>query len=1004
MGKSFEKRTSEAQERHLAKQQGEPPPHQDGVRYEMWHDGLPDYIKALPVPSATFVINTRNEGPDVAETIKSIRGNYSGRMEVIVIADGTTDGSCDNLGPDVRVILKDKPVGCGKAKSIGAKLAKYDIIFHGDGHHRVIRGSIDDMARLAMAMQAIVCPCLPPLRCAPDEQPEPDHKIKHESYGAELKVNMLPKVDPYGSKPKGSITRTPGASFAFFCYPRKVLIERLGGWNEYPGNWGSQEIGLSLRAWFADVPVYCMRDVAVAHRFRSWNSGKNKYAKLYSTPRWQSKANSNYASRVVFAPETIERVWSSRLPVDSRVTKALAESALDRQHAEFQKVKRRTDREFFETFAPELLKPMLPLEQITAIILSWKRPQSAQRCVDSLRKCGLENIWVWCQENIEPPEGASVVMSCSANLGTWPRYAVAGLAQTSHVIFIDDDTLISAAGMDALRTGAMEFPDRNVGLFGMRFKAPFNSYHKRSYFKSHNIDAPIEVDMLWPKGQIIPAQLVQRTFGHADVWNRMREAVGGNTGDDFVCFVAQQLIGEKSPIVMPSRLKGLKELKDEAPKYALHRYPPGRYRSKAATFNIWREMGWKPLNMESYKPMDFDSRCKLLKEHGTQIKQSMGEFRPAWEEVQKLRPKCFLEIGSKQGGSLFMYAAACEPGAHLIIVDQGKHQRDRIQLKRTIDWLEGEGFHITWVRGGSQNLASRDAARAAIGDGPLVALHIDADHKYRSVSKDYSLYSELVAPGGIILLHDIVGCPGVTKFWTELGERKLEREEWVQGFALASTKPHKEQKAGIGMVRIPNTNLADYDTRVSRLKEMRTRMLQHPNEARNAYAELAKIQPKRFLEIGCRHGGSLYTYAGACAPGAHLIAVELAEDRLPRIRLKRVLARLESEGYKTSWVRGKSQDEGAYEAVKASLDGPLDALHIDGDHAYDMAKKDYELYGALVRPGGIICFHDVDEPNQGVHKLWKELEAQGLTESMWACGRMSKWTKRAGIGLMRKPA
>ncbi len=166
------------------------------VRRIAWEQELPEHIKTLPVPSATFVINTRNEGPDVAETIKSIRGNYSGQMDVIVIADGTVDGSCDNLGADVQVILTEKAIGCGKAKSLGTKHATGDVIFHGDGHHRVIQGSIDDMARLAVAEQAIVCPCLPPLRCWPNEQPKQTVRVF---------IQEAPKIDIIAD---GSCSRT----------------------------------------------------------------------------------------------------------------------------------------------------------------------------------------------------------------------------------------------------------------------------------------------------------------------------------------------------------------------------------------------------------------------------------------------------------------------------------------------------------------------------------------------------------------------------------------------------------------------------------------------------------------------------------------------------------------------------------------------------------------------------------------------------------------------------
>jgi hypothetical protein len=35
-----------------------------------------------------------------------------------------------------------------------------------------------------------------------------------------------------------------------------------------------------------------------------------------------------------------------------------------------------------------------------------------------------------------------------------------------------------------------------------------------------------------------------------------------------------------------------------------------------------------------------------------------------------------------------------------------------------------------------------------------------------------------------------------------------------------------------------------------------------------------------------------------------------------------------------------------------------DILFIDGDHSYSGVKTDYEMYKDVVKPGGIIVFHD----------------------------------------------
>lgn len=53
------------------------------------------------------------------------------------------------------------------------------------------------------------------------------------------------------------------------------------------------------------------------------------------------------------------------------------------------------------------------------------------------------------------------------------------------------------------------------------------------------------------------------------------------------------------------------------------------------------------------------------------------------------------------------------------------------------------------------------------------------------------------------------------------------------------------------------------------------------------------------------------------------------------------------------FVRKTSED-----AASMWADGSLDFVFIDGDHSYDGARKDFELYIPKVRSGGIISGHD----------------------------------------------
>ena len=101
------------------------------------------------------VINTFNEGPDISRTVKSFReGAGESEVSFVVIADTTTDASCDSLPDDVVVLKPNERLGCGRSKHLGVKHAlivfKPDVILHSDGHNRIIQGTLSDIGKAAM--------------------------------------------------------------------------------------------------------------------------------------------------------------------------------------------------------------------------------------------------------------------------------------------------------------------------------------------------------------------------------------------------------------------------------------------------------------------------------------------------------------------------------------------------------------------------------------------------------------------------------------------------------------------------------------------------------------------------------------------------------------------------------------------------------------------------------------------------------------------------------------
>jgi predicted O-methyltransferase YrrM len=171
---------------------------------------------------------------------------------------------------------------------------------------------------------------------------------------------------------------------------------------------------------------------------------------------------------------------------------------------------------------------------------------------------------------------------------------------------------------------------------------------------------------------------------------------------------------------------------------------------------------------------------------------------------------------------------------------------------------------------------------------------------------------------------------------------------------------------------------------------------------------IAEIQPKTILEIGTSFGGSLFLFARVAAPDALIVSIDLPDGEFGggypawRSVLYRSFA---SAAQRIRLLRADSHEPQTLEAARAALAGRhVDLLFIDGDHTYEGVKSDFEMYRSLVRPGGVIAFHDIVPPNpngptprndddlQGgeVSQFWAELRlAHDVSEFVedWDSGR-----------------
>lgn len=131
---------------------------------------------------------------------------------------------------------------------------------------------------------------------------------------------------------------------------------------------------------------------------------------------------------------------------------------------------------------------------------------------------------------------------------------------------------------------------------------------------------------------------------------------------------------------------------------------------------------------------------------------------------------------------------------------------------------------------------------------------------------------------------------------------------------------------------------------------------------------VARLGPQiNVLEIGTHQGASAALFKKALG-ALNVISVDGSGDM--------ILPKHEPFFH---FIKGRSQDDDTGTAVLSYLEGQdVDFLFIDGGHRYEEVKADFEIYSPLVRPGGIVGFHDAwveheAAPDVEVKRLWLEL-------------------------------
>jgi cephalosporin hydroxylase len=133
------------------------------------------------------------------------------------------------------------------------------------------------------------------------------------------------------------------------------------------------------------------------------------------------------------------------------------------------------------------------------------------------------------------------------------------------------------------------------------------------------------------------------------------------------------------------------------------------------------------------------------------------------------------------------------------------------------------------------------------------------------------------------------------------------------------------------------------------------------------------LMPMSFLEIGVLKGGNFVLTGELLGPN-FAVGIDNGSYRLQgEYNAIQATAAL-SPSFSYEIFLADSHKPETKEKITAVCSS-YDLIYIDGDHSYEGVKQDFEMYGGLIRCGGLIVFHDIANQTTGVPKFWAEIKA-----------------------------
>jgi GT2 family glycosyltransferase len=208
------------------------------------------------VTGLSVVIASRDEGDYLARSVASLCRGLAPGDELVVVDDASSDGSAEGverLDRRVRVHRCEERVGVARARNLGARLSRGDLLLFADAHVEAAGPwRTELLAPLVRRGVAAVAPTLCELECRESR----GHGLTPVDVATNLAWLPLRGREPY------PIPLLPG----FFVATRRSTFVTVGGFDAGLIGYGMDDVEFSVRLWSLGWDCLLVPAVEVGHR------------------------------------------------------------------------------------------------------------------------------------------------------------------------------------------------------------------------------------------------------------------------------------------------------------------------------------------------------------------------------------------------------------------------------------------------------------------------------------------------------------------------------------------------------------------------------------------------------------------------------------------------------------------------------------------------------------------------------------------------------------------